>query len=448
MGVAQISESRWALDFLMKLDPKRFTEMLNQMKNDAPRKKPEAYSSTLAGACRIASGWSRGIPAQVAPATKDAAYVTDTALVATVKEPEKPVKKTGGTKKKNILTETICHVCGLIGHYARNCIERKSQVDKVHITSSREEGGEVDTNGCDYDVALVATSELCFFSHYDVLLDNEASLNIFINLKLLTGLRRAEKSVSVGGIQLGGAVTVNEKGDCGELGKVFYSPGASANILSFAAQVDAGAAIRYDYMKDSFSLKPRDSARVYHFSRKNIPGSAGRFYCCDWRKVLAEAVMVTTAMGNSEAFTKREIERGKKARELLARMGFPTVQQAMSILNSGSNFEVTARDFQIADAIWGTNIASIKRKTIKRATTSADITVNAKIVQQDQVLAIDIMYIDKTATLIGLATPLGLTIAYSLYNLDLNKASRAAHNVKKGIIHFMNTLSSQNLKPL
>ena len=88
-----------------------------------------------------------------------------------------------------------------------------------------------------------------------MLLDNEASLNIFSNLKLLTGLRRAEKSVSVGGTQLGGAVTVNEEGDFGELGKVFYSPGASANILSFAAQVDAGAAIRYDYMKDTSQEK-------------------------------------------------------------------------------------------------------------------------------------------------------------------------------------------------
>lgn len=113
----------------------------------------------------------------------------------------------------------------------------------------------MDTDGSDYDVALVVTSELCFFSHYDVLLDNEASLNIFSNLKLLTGLRRAEKSVSVGGTQLGGAVTVNEEGDFGELGKVFYSPGASANILSFAAQVDAGAAIRYDYMKDTSQEK-------------------------------------------------------------------------------------------------------------------------------------------------------------------------------------------------
>ena len=53
----------------------------------------------------------------------------------------------------------------------------------------------------------------------------------------------------------------------------------------------------------------------------------------------------------------------------------------------------------------GADIASLKGKTTKRATPSADITVNAKIVQQDQILAINIMFIDKTATLISVATP-------------------------------------------
>lgn len=61
-------------------------------------------------------------------------------------------------------------------------------------------------------------------------------------------------------------------------------------------------------------------------------------------------------------------------------------------------------------------------------------------------LAIDIMFIDKTATLIGMATPLGLTIAYSLNNLDMNKAVRAAKNIKRGIDHFVTTLASQNFK--
>lgn len=78
--------------------------------------------------------------------------------------------------------------------------------------------------------------------------------------------------------------------------------------------------------------------------------------------------------------------------------------------------------------------------------TVADITVNSKIVQQDQVLAIDIMFIEKTATWIGVATPLGLTIAYSLNRLEIYKGVRAAINIKKGIHHFVTTLASQSFK--
>lgn len=159
-----------------------------------------------------------------------------------------------------------------------------------------------------------------------------------------------------------------------------------------------------------------------------------------------EAVMVTTVKQNFTAFTKREIERARVAREMLARMGFPTVEQAISIINSGSNFEITTRDFQIADAIWGKDIASLKGKTSKRATESADITVKSRVVQKDQVLAIDIMFIDKMALLVGIATPLGLTIATSLNTSDLKKASRAAATIKKAILYFVGVLASQDFK--
>ena len=226
-----------------------------------------------------------------------------------------------------------------------------------------------------YDVALITTVQTCLFTRYDVLLVNEASLNIFSNGDLLTGLRKTERTVNVGGIQLGEGVEVNEEVDFGELGRVFYSEAASANIPSFASQVDSGAAIRFDYNADCFTLQPRGSSSVYRFGRKDIPGSEGRFYSCDWREILKESAMVATVENNTKAFTKREIEQARKARELLVRMGFPSVGQAMGILNSGSNFDVTARDLKIADAIWGADITSLK------ATTVANITVNAKIVQ-------------------------------------------------------------------
>ena len=228
-------------------------------------------------------------------------------------------------------------------------------------------------------VALVASEENCCFTRYDVLLDNEASLNIFSNPSLLTDIRKARRSVKVSGIHLGSEVNVDREGEFGELGTVFYSGSAAANILSFASQVDAGAIIRYDYEMDVFTLQPKGSNRTYRFGRKQVKGSEGRFYSCDWRDVEAEIAMVTTVAQNSQLFTKREIERARQARKLVARMGFPTVDQAMSIVNSGSNFDITTRDFQIADAIWGRDMASLKGKTTKRASPSADIVVSSKI---------------------------------------------------------------------
>jgi hypothetical protein len=107
---------------------------------------------------------------------------------------------------------------------------------------------------------------------------------------------------------------------------------------------------------------------------------------------------------------------------------------------SCSNFDVTARDFEIAEAIWGKDVASLKGKTKRKASPVADIDVTPTMVQQEQVLSVDIMFIQK------LATPLDLTLATSLSSLDLLRPSRAAEIVKKGLQYFLGVLSSQNFK--
>ena len=303
-----------------------------------------------------------------------------------------------------------------------------------------ESDEEYEGESSQWGVALVTADEICCFSRFDVLLDNEASLNIFNNAELLTDLRKSESIIRVSRIQQGGGVSVDREGEFGEFGTVYYSSSASANILSFASQVDSGASIRYDHLRDYFTLRSKSSTRIYRFGRKRVVGSEGRFYSCDWRDVEHDKALVTTVVENLKAFTKREIEQARRARELLARMGFPTVEQAMSIANSGSNFDI------IADAIWGKDIASIKGKTVKRATAIADITVSTKLIQRDQVLSIDIMFIDKLAIVVGASTPLGLTIAYSLNSTDLKKPARTAAQAKIGINYFVAVLAVQNFR--
>jgi hypothetical protein len=113
-------------------------------------------------------------------------------------------------------------------------------------------------------------------------------------------------------------------------------------------------------------------------------------------------------------YSKREIGGATRAREMLSRMGYSSVQQARAMVESGVNFDITGHDFRIAEAICGADIATLKGKTRKLGAVPADIVIAPIIAQQDQVLSIDIMFIDGVTTLVGLASPLGLSMAATL----------------------------------
>jgi hypothetical protein len=125
----------------------------------------------------------------------------------------------------------------------------------------------------------------------------------------------------LGGIQRGASgMRVTEGGDFKDIGTVYFNESASANIQSFASQIDAEADITYDKQRDRFVGR-----NTYYFGKKQVKGSEGRFYICDSRSIIkpAEAALVQTVEDDVKTFTKREVLQAKKARELLVRMGFP-----------------------------------------------------------------------------------------------------------------------------
>ena len=161
----------------------------------------------------------------------------------------------------------------------------------------------------------------------------------------LTNVRSCENSVTMTGVQQGSkGVSISEEGEFLD----FYSKDAAANILSFASQVDAGADIKYNGAKDQFSLRPANSDNVYIFTRKNVIESGSRLYSCrlarmDAIKPTSYSTLVSTVEDNMQRYTKREMGLAGKARELLARMGFPSVEKAIQIVETGSNFNVTGK---------------------------------------------------------------------------------------------------------
>jgi hypothetical protein len=270
------------------------------------------------------------------------------------------------------------------------------------------------------------TSETVLFAGHALMLDSQSSTSVVFDQSLLNegSIRRAEKGIILNGVDKSSpGIHVDLVGELRDIGTVYYCPTASANILSFAAMTDSGADIRYAAKHDRFTMKPKGSEMIYSFCRQDLPGSEGRFYICDTRCMIAttptyhprtELVMVATVAENMRKCTKREVESAGAARELLARMGYPSVENAIVMIRGGDNMKVTERDFRVAHNIWGKDVTNMRGKTKKKSTAVADISIRAPVIQKKQVLSVDIMFVDSIPSLVAVATPLDLVLAVSL----------------------------------
>lgn len=116
------------------------------------------------------------------------------------------------------------------------------------MTKSQDEYNEDEIEEYEDESVYLTTHETVLFTKNHVLLDNQATINIFNNIDLLKNIRKSNHTILLNGVQANAdPIEVDLVGDFNELGEVFYSDKASANILSFAAMSDSGARIEYDH---------------------------------------------------------------------------------------------------------------------------------------------------------------------------------------------------------
>ena len=171
------------------------------------------------------------------------------------------------TQRTNNIT---CYRCGRTGHYATNCPtgevssgrvgNQGNQQNSSHTNQvSSENSSSLLTEGTDRpavdatqfifythgqnEVSLHTTKGLSNIPESWILLDNQSTIDVFSNPKLLVNIRRADKSMNI--LSTGGVSHTEFIGNLPGYGTVWYQPNGIANILSLARLCKQGYVITY-----------------------------------------------------------------------------------------------------------------------------------------------------------------------------------------------------------
>jgi hypothetical protein len=171
-------------------------------------------------------------------------------------------------------------------------------------------------------------------------------------LRLVKPIDEEVKINGVGSLQL----KIREAGYLKDFFTVYASTETRANVLSFAEVEDLYSITYVPQTSFTIHLPNRD----IEFVRK------GKLYVADFAQHYQ--VHATTVA------TKAEEARAKRAYELLRNCGFPSVQEAVRLLETGNIVNMpalVAADFERAINLYGPPVEYVRGKTVKRAVSRA-----------------------------------------------------------------------------
>jgi hypothetical protein len=128
-----------------------------------------------------------------------------------------------------------------------------------------------------------------------------------------------------------------------------------------------------------------------------------------------ELSLVQTVQGNTEGFTKHEVEEAQKAHKVQGMLGHPTNRDFLGMVRGGmiSNCPVTPTTVQNAHQIFGTDLACITGRMVLRppdSVTTNYVQIPRVILEQHQLvtLAVDVMFVDGVSFLVSVARGMNL----------------------------------------
>jgi hypothetical protein len=276
-----------------------------------------------------------------------------------------------------------------------------------------------------------------------ILLDSESSTSIFCNPSFVTDIHETDEVLEL--LTNGGPLKTNLKATVPGFGLVWFDSDSIANIFALADMED-----KYRVTYDS----AKQSALIVHLPHKTVKfcRSAGKlyYYKPDYNtgnsdtgsnkkfgpSNHAKFTLVNTVEENKLAYTNRQFERAKKARELYHALGTPSISDFKAIIrmNAIKNNPITLEDIKIAENIFGPDVGSLKGKTTRTKplpVISDYVEIPAELIaaQHQVTLCIDTMKINGLAFLTTISRNIQYRTAEWIPSLDMEAYRSALDHV-------------------
>lgn len=391
-------EAYLAAAFILGSDRNRYGKMLEDMENDFTTG-IDKYPKTLVNAYNLLLHWKQNPRnlARIPGSPSDGVAFATTGTEA---------DRNGRRPPRRDKSDIECYNCGDKGHYANECPKETTERTGTQMLLAGVESGDYDQKE---HVGFNFLQEEAKISHHHkngrkripsnwILLDNQSTIDVFANMKLLTNVRQLRTTMNIS--CNAGVTSTNQVGELPGYRTVWYHPDGIANILSLS-RVKEKYRVTYDSRDGGqFEVhKPDGCIRTFRQS------DSGSYYMDAGESV--GTVLINTVDGNKSRCTNRDYSRALLARKLQSIIGHPSNRGFARIVgkNQLRNCPVRSNDIRVAEDILGPNLGSIKGKKSRRSVPHVRpeyVDVPPEILERHRTvtLCIDLMFVNGTPYLV------------------------------------------------